>query len=65
METTGVVTGDELRRLRAQAGISLRAMADKVGCSPEQLAYIELGEHPVEIQTAVSIVRAVLERLPS
>ena len=63
MRTTEMVTGDELRGLRGYAGISLKSMSDTLGCTPEHLAYVELGERPVELALAVAVVRAVIDRM--
>ena len=44
VDVTRTVTGAVMREMRDAAGLSLRVMAEKTGCSRQHLARVESGE---------------------
>ena len=55
------VTGAGLRAMREDAGMSLRAMAWRVGCSHSHLARIEYGERALTRDMGHRISRATAD----
>jgi len=62
------VTGEVLRAMREDAGMSLRAMAWRIGCSHSHLARVEYGERALTGDMGHRISQAtvahILERTP-
>ena len=55
--------GEVLREMRHSAGISRRAMAERVGCSHQHLAAIESGERTLTADLAERIARATADHI--
>ena len=53
------VTGEVLRSMRHEVGISLGALADRAGCSHQHLALVESGECALTPATGHSLSRAI------
>ena len=55
--------GIEIRRLRHAAGYSQEVLAEMVGSDRAQIAYLELGDHSVSIETLRLVALALGTRL--
>jgi DNA-binding XRE family transcriptional regulator len=55
MDTTAVMTGAELRRLRRRVGLSQRGLAAKLGLHWNTLARMERDEIPVREVVALAV----------
>lgn len=59
MEHLGKIIGDNLKRLRAEAGMSLGALAEASGVSKSRLGQIERGEANPSVTTVWQIANAL------
>jgi transcriptional regulator with XRE-family HTH domain len=57
------VAGEALRAMREGAGMSLRAMAWRVGCSHGHLARVEYGERALTRDMGHRVSRAIADRI--
>jgi len=57
------ITGEVLRGMRAGVGMTLRSMADRVGCSHQHLARIESGERALTPALAAKVAQAIADHL--
>jgi transcriptional regulator with XRE-family HTH domain len=61
-DLTRTVTGAVLREMRDAAGLSLRVMAERAGCSHQHLARVESGERALSRDIGRGISRAIAAR---
>ena len=54
-----VIDGDQMRTIREDHGISLRAMAEDIGVSPTHLSDMERGNRAMSEEIAVKILDAI------
>lgn len=57
------VAGEVLRAMRDGAGMSLRAMASRIGCSHGHLARVEYGERVLTADFADRVARATADHI--
>ena len=51
--------GARVRFLRFERGLSMRALAELAGCSPDGLMQIELGRHPMTTKTICKLAHGL------
>lgn len=57
-----MMNGSDLRRLREDAGLSLRAVASRAGCSHQLIFLLERGELRLTLERSAAI-RAAIEEI--
>ena len=62
-EPPHTITGEVLRGMRDGVGMTLRTMADLVGCSHQHLARVESGERALTPDLAAKVARAIADHL--
>ena len=62
IDLTRTVAGAVLRQTRKAAGLSLRVMAERAGCSRQHLARVESGERALTRDIGRAISRAIAAR---
>jgi transcriptional regulator with XRE-family HTH domain len=62
IDVTRILAGAVLREMRAAAGLSLRVMAERAGCSRQHLARVESGERALTRDIGRGICRAIAAR---
>jgi len=62
-EPPHTITGEVLRGMRDGVGMTLRTMAERVGCSHQHLARVESGERALTPDLAAKVARAIADHL--
>ncbi len=62
-EPPHTITGEVLRGMRDGVGMTLRTMAERVGCSHQHLARIESGGRALTPDLAAKVAQAIADHL--